>query len=60
MALTLEAAYRLKVQKLKAEGKTFDPGVTGELYASGDTLAVSSGGGGSTVGAAVVGTATVG
>lgn len=43
MALTLEAAYRLKVQKLKAEGKTVDPGVTGELYADGDTLAVSAG-----------------
>lgn len=59
MALTLEAAYRLKVQKLKAEGKTFDPGVTGELYADGDTLAVSAGGGSAVVGTGLVGTAMV-
>jgi len=45
MSLTLNAAYRLLVTRLKAQGKTVDPGVSGELYVTSDVLAVSDGGG---------------
>lgn len=43
MALTHDAAYILRVQQLKAAGRTTDPGVLRQLYASGDSLAVSAG-----------------
>lgn len=62
MGLTFDAAYRLRVQQLKAAGRTVDPGVSGQLYVAGNTLAVSPGadGGSAVVGSAIVGTAIVG